>query len=120
MRITNDTAEGAVFAELGQRLARARLAANRTQLAVAEEAGVSLRTLQHLEDGHPTATVSLVRTLRALGLLAGLDLVVAAAEPSPIELLGTEQGRRRRATGRRQVREQPPADGPWQWGDERR
>lgn len=110
----------AVLAELGERLARRRLNLNRSQAEVAREAGVSRRTLSKLENGHVIDSRSLVRLLRALGLLATLAELVPSPRPSPVAL-AEQRGRvRERASGRRRRGETDADTGEWTWPDQER
>ncbi len=90
-----------MLAELGGRLARVRLARNLTQPELAREAGVGARTVARIESGESTHMTSLVRVLRALGLLGNVDALVPPPTPSPLELLRRQGKVRQRATGRR-------------------
>lgn len=103
--------------ELGARLREARLARNLSQEHLAEEAGVGRVTLQRIETGRPASLVNLIRVLRALDLLAGLDALLPAATPSPIDEL-RRQGRRRRAGSPRTLDEGHEGAPRWRWGDE--
>ena len=100
MRINSLLADASVLAELGRRLKQTRLRRNLTQLRLAEEAGVSLATVRNLEDGKPSQFVTLIRVLRVLGLLDGLELAVPEPLPSPIEQL--------RLRGRERQRDSSP------------
>lgn len=117
MKITAHTSDAAAIQELGNRLARHRLNRNLTQATLADEAGVSVPTVQRLEQGKSCQASSLIRILRALMLLDHLDLLVPAPAPSPMQQLGMGGKLRQRAsspvTG--VIRETP---GPWIWGDE--
>jgi len=115
MHFDNDLTTSAVLAELGARLARQRLERDLTQDELATEAGVGRATLQRLESGQSVQLTSLVRLLRVLGLLDGLDAVVPEPVPSPIERLKMQGRRRQRATGRR---DEPAPEGTWTWGDD--
>lgn len=66
----------ALRTELGRRLARLRLARNLTQSALAEDAGVSVRTLRRIEAGQPSSLDSLLQLASVLGLADGLLNVV--------------------------------------------
>lgn len=112
-RITAAFTDDAVLAELGARVQRARLAQNVTQAELAKEAGVSVPTLQRLEAGASVQVVSLLRVLRALGLLDHAELLVPADDVRPMELLARAGGRRRRASRRGR----PDPDAPWTWGE---
>lgn len=104
----------AVLAEIGQRLAQHRLERNLTQAELAKEAGVSNRTLIRLEGGESTQLTNLIRILRALDLLANLDVFIPPTVPSPIEQLRSEGKRRKRASRKSDA---PDPDKEWTWGD---
>ena len=117
MRISGEMGDAAVLEELGRRIARARLERNRTQAELATEAGIAQRTLAYLEEGRPPSATTLLRTLRALGLLERVDALVPDASPSPLELAATVGRGRRRATGTRRHPDERAE--PWRWGDGR-
>jgi len=117
MRIDPDNTDATVLAELGSRLARTRLERNITQAQLAEEAGIGVATLERMERGESARLSSLIRVLRALGLLERLDALVPEPLPSPIERLRLRGSERRRAS-RAGPPPGPSASEPWQWGDE--
>ncbi|HEX3391149.1 MAG TPA: helix-turn-helix transcriptional regulator [Solirubrobacteraceae bacterium] len=116
--------ESAVLAELGGRLTRHRRERNWTQAQAATEAGIGQATLQRAERGESVQMTSMIKLLRALGLLGALDAAVPESIELPIARLEREQPgvRRRVRHGRREPPSQPPTDGPqrqsWRWGDE--
>jgi len=117
MRITNQLSDEAILREVGARLAAARLARNLTQAALAEEAGVSKRTVERLESGEVATRLSgLVRICRALNLADRLDALVPSPTDSPVEQMKLAGRRRKRASGRRVPA--APASRKWTWGDE--
>lgn len=102
---------------MGSRLAATRLARNLTQAALAEEAGVSKRTIERLESGEVAARLSgLVRVFRALNMAERLDALVPSPTASPVEQLEAAGRRRKRAAGRRGSAR--TAKRTWTWGDE--
>jgi transcriptional regulator with XRE-family HTH domain len=122
MQITNGLTDHAVLAELGSRLARARLERDLTQQQLADQAGVSVDTVRRLERKQSITLTALLRILRAIGQLDVLDLLLQAELPSPIEQLKRERGRRQRASGAhaRPRQTEPQAEpGESNWGDER-
>ena len=115
MVITNLASDAQVLTELGRRLGESRIDVPLTQAELAQRAGVSLRTVVNLESGKDVRTSSLLRVLRALGLLAGIEALVpeVSARPSEIARL---QHRRKRAPSPAKRQE---ADRTWKWGDEK-
>ena len=120
MRLTPDLTDAAALRELGVRLERCRLDANLTQADLAEQAGVSKRTIERIEAGHSTDFQLLVRTLRALQLFNELDRLVPDLPQSPMALL-KQKGRERKRVGRTR---QKTKGGPrhtksptWKWGE---
>jgi transcriptional regulator with XRE-family HTH domain len=116
MKISTELTDSAVLEELGMRLAGARLGRNLTQAELAEQAGVSKRTVERLESGAVAAHLSgFLRVCRVLGLLEHFDSLVPKSETSPMEQLKRQRGKRQRATGKRVSTVKP---GKWTWGDE--
>ena len=74
--------------ELGERLRNCRLRRRMEQTELAERAGVSDRTVRGLEKGTGSSVDSLLRVMKALGILEGLNAMVPP-EPSvdPLTLL---------------------------------
>lgn len=117
MKLVKQLSDEAILRELGARLAGARLAHNLTQAKLADEAGVSKRTVERLESGEVAARLSgLVRVCRALGLIGRFDALIPASAPSPVEQLKLAGRQRKRASGRRQRRTRTPRK--WKWGED--
>jgi transcriptional regulator with XRE-family HTH domain len=117
MKITKQTADDAVLTELGTRLARIRLARNLAQGQLAEQAGVSKRTVERLEAGAVATQLSgFIRVCRVLGILERLETFVPEPVPSPIELLKLRGRRRQRATSTKAAKSPVKK---WQWEDKR-
>jgi transcriptional regulator with XRE-family HTH domain len=120
MRIVSDLTDMAVLREIGDRLERRRIDAGLTQAELAEEAGISKRTVERIEAGHSTDFVLLLRALRVLKLFETLDQLVPDLPQSPL-ILVKSRGRARRRVGH----SRRPADGiapakpatPWKWRD---
>ncbi len=120
MNITTQLTDDAILRELGKRLAATRLGSNLTQAALAEQAGVSKRTLERLESGEVATQLSgFVRVCRALGLTERLDLLVPEPVPSPLAQMKLQGRQRQRASGKRTSSQRGDADGPgiWTWGE---
>lgn len=116
MKITAQLTDEAVLKELGGRLGSARLTRNLTQAKLAEQAGVSKRTLERLESGQVATQLSgFVRVCRALGLLERFDVLVPQAMTSPMQQLKQQGRKRQRASGNTAA---SAKEGKWTWGDD--
>jgi transcriptional regulator with XRE-family HTH domain len=118
MHIDELMTDAAVLAELGRRLARHRLERNWTQAELAAEAGIGQATVQRAERGESVQMTSMIKLLRTLELLGGLDVAVPESIDLPIAQLERAQRRvRGRASGRRRRRTES-GEQPWRWGGE--
>lgn len=111
------SAEDSALTEFGRRLVHRRLERNLTQAQLSREAGVSKRTVERIESGGSTQLSTLIRILRALGLLDRFAALIPDPPPSPLKQLDSEESGRQRASGTRTKAEGSP--GIWQWGDEK-
>jgi transcriptional regulator with XRE-family HTH domain len=104
---------------LGTRLAELRLAQNLTQAEVAEQAGVSKRTLERLEAGETATRLStFLRVCRVLGLEDRLARLLPEPVASPVAQLKQQRQTRKRASGTAD-NEDASAARPtgWTWDD---
>jgi transcriptional regulator with XRE-family HTH domain len=74
-------------AALGKRMRQVRLSRNMDQRATAEKAGISERALRKLENGHGSSVETLLRTLKALDYVQGIDALAPQVTVNPITLL---------------------------------
>lgn len=114
MKIEGLLTDDAILAVLGGRLAQRRLELQLTQEMLAEQAGVSKRTVERIEAGATAQMSTLIRLLRALELLDRLEALVPEAGPRPMDLAQLKGKARKRASGKRKTAN----EGPWHWGDE--
>src|SRR5688572_12964806 len=114
MKFSSLLSDSAVVQELGRRLAQYRLNQNLTQQALAQEAGVSLRTLNRIECGEASQSSNLLRVLRALGLLDNLEALVPEPPVSPMQQLQLKGKVRQRASSAGHTQ----APEPWTWDTE--
>lgn len=113
MSIHRLMSDEALLQELGHRVARLRLERNLTQAQLAEQAGISKRTLERLEAGAAATQLSLfLRVLRQLDLLERLELLLPEPKTSPLALFQQQEASRKRAS--RRLPAKPAA--PWSWG----
>lgn len=115
MEISNLLTDDAVLAEIGERIAACRVDMQLTQAAVAEQAGIAKRTLERMEAGHSSQLASLIRVLRVLEALPGLNSLVPETGQRPMDLLQRKGKIRQRASGKRA---QKSSGESWSWGDE--
>jgi transcriptional regulator with XRE-family HTH domain len=116
MKITKSATDDAVLAELGGRLARIRLERNLTQGQLAEQAGVSKRTVERLETGAVATQLSVfIRVCRVLGMLERFETLVSEPIPSPVAQLKLRGRQRQRASGKKGVE---TSGKKWHWGNE--
>jgi len=115
MKIEPQHSDEAILEELGIRLARRRVDLGFTQAELAEQAGVSKRTVERIEAGHTAQMKTMIRILRTLDLIGGLEqLAGGQVGPRPMDLLKRTGTTRKRASSRRR---KEPGKG-WTWGDQ--
>jgi transcriptional regulator with XRE-family HTH domain len=115
MKISAQLTDEAALKELGGRLAGVRIEKNLTQAALAEQAGVSKRTVERLESGAVATQLSgFLRVCRALGVLAHFETLLPEPLPGPMAQLKQAGRKRQRATGKKASAGAP---NPWTWGE---
>src|SRR5579864_8156206 len=92
-------------AELGRRLQQLRLSKNLDQRTVADKAGVTRSALQNLEAGRGSSVKTLVRTLKALNYLEGIEILAPEPTVNPLALLKTKRLPARARHSRKRARE---------------
>jgi len=102
-----------IEAALCKRLQGIRLSRNTTQEQLAEEAGVSPRTIRRLEKGQGVSMDTFIRVTTAMGIQHNLEALLPDPSVRPVERAGMGSGERRRA------RPTPTSDEhrAWSWGD---
>jgi transcriptional regulator with XRE-family HTH domain len=115
MKITGQLTDESILKELGGRLTSARLGRNLTQAALAEQSGVSKRTVERLESGEVATQLSgFLRVCRTLGLLERFESLIPEVSTSPMEQLKKQGRKRQRASGRKATAGKPKK---WTWGE---
>jgi transcriptional regulator with XRE-family HTH domain len=107
--------DDAVLTEMGSRIARYRIDQQVTQADLAEQAGVSKRTIERVEAGASVQFSTVIRILRVLDLLQGLDRMIPEPPPRPMDLLKHKGKVRQRAASSRRS---DKTSKKWSWGDE--
>lgn len=114
MKITKLLTDEVILAEIGDRLSRCRIDRQLTQAELAEQAGVSKRTVERVEAGASAQLSSMLRILRVLDLLPNLERTIPAVVPRPLDLLARKGKLRQRASG---ASHHKPVDKPWSWDE---
>jgi len=115
MNLSKLLTDDAILAEIGKRIARCRLDRQLTQADVAEQAGVSKRTVERIEAGASAQMSTVIRILRVLDLLPGLDHLIPEPGPRPMDLLKLKgKVRQRASSSRRSAR----SIKKWSWDDD--
>jgi len=105
----------AIMTELGLRMARIRLEMNLTQAQLAQQAGVSKRTVERLESsGVATQLSGFIRVCRVLQLIERLETLIPEPLPSPVAQLKLKGRIRKRASAPRIAN---PSPEKWKWAD---
>lgn len=89
--------DGAIIKSVGAYVKHQRLEQNRTQVQVAEDAGINRWTLSKMENGESITLTNLVRILRVLDLLHLLEIFTVEEKISPIEYAKLKEKKKRRA-----------------------
>ncbi|HEY8012206.1 MAG TPA: helix-turn-helix transcriptional regulator [Rudaea sp.] len=114
MKIGSETSDSTALRELGARIAAVRLTFNLTQAQLAEQAGISKRTVERLESGAVATQLSaFLRVLRVLRLQDRIELLVPESTPGPVAQLQLKGRTRKRASG--QTQEQTATTKKWAW-----
>ena len=106
---TSDQIEAALF----KRLESIRLSRNITQAQLAEEAGVSPRTIGRLEKGQGVSVDTFIRIMMALNIQQNLEALLPDPSVRPIERIGMGAAERKRARPTKSIDELPT----WSWGN---
>jgi transcriptional regulator with XRE-family HTH domain len=117
MEDLNLISDSALLALVGNRITRSRIDRNLTQSNLAEQAGISKRTLERLENGATVQLTTFFRVLRVLELLDGLDLLIPPQPLHPLEIIKRQGKKRLRVVPPRKGKKETPAN-TWKWGDE--
>jgi transcriptional regulator with XRE-family HTH domain len=92
---------------LGERMRRLRLSRNIDQLTAAKKAGISEKALRNLEGGRGSSVETLLRTLKALDYLKGIDILAPEVTVNPLAMLRRSSPQRRVRRPRKPSKENP-------------
>jgi transcriptional regulator with XRE-family HTH domain len=103
-----------IEAALCERLEHIRLTKNLTQVQLADEAGISLKTIGRMEKGQGISLNTFIRVLMALGIQDNLQSLLPDPTIRPVERVRTRGTERKRA----RPQKSQGKNLPWVWGDE--
>lgn len=115
MKIHGTESNSYILREFGQRIQDVRISASITQRELAERAGVSPSTMERIENGENVKIENILNVLRALSLLANLDLLVPEQEIVPTIVIERRM-KRQRVRHKKQSSDETKVE--WKWGDE--
>ena len=115
MNISKLMTDDAILAEIGNRIARYRIDQQVTQADLAEQAGVSKRTVERVEAGASVQFSTDHPDLAGPGFIAGTGSSDLRTTPRPMDLLKHKGKLRQRASSSQRSDKIPKK---WSWGDE--
>ena len=95
---------------IGEFVKASRLAQNKTQQPLSDQAGINRTTLVQLEKGNSVNLLSLIQVLRALKKLHIFREMEVKPQLSPMQLAEIEQKYRQRARPVKPTRQKPQSD----------
>ncbi len=116
--MTNQESHLSVMKALGEQVAAYRLRQNITQLEMANEAGVSRKTIMRLENGQSIQLDNFLRILGAMSLLDNVKQIIPAVSISPMQQLKLRGKERERASSAKKNVRTTNGDEQWFWKDD--
>lgn len=104
---------------LCKKLESVRLMKNISQTKLAEEAGVSRRTISRMENGKGVSLDTFIRVMQALDLTSQLNALIPSSDIRPIDRINRKgrKGPRKNASSPR-IKSDQVAEKKWKWGNE--
>ena len=109
MKLTEFHTDVQILQELGTRLKTERIRQKMTQETFAKNCGVAKSTVERFEKGESVQFANLLKMLRTLHQLSGIELLLPVTEPSPMEYLYAKNPKEPERY--REVREKTPEYG---------
>ena len=109
MKLTEFHTDEQILQELGTRLKTERIRQKMTQETFAKNCGVAISTVERFEKGESVQLANLLKMLRTLHQLSGIELLLPVTEPSPMEYLYAKNPKEPERY--REVREKTPEYG---------
>lgn len=109
MKLTEFHTDEQILQELGTRLKTERIRQKMTQETFAKNCGVAKSTVERFEKGESVQLANLLKMLRTLHQLSGIELLLPVTEPSPMDYLYAKNPKEPERY--REVREKTPEYG---------
>lgn len=109
MKLTEFHTDEQILQELGTRLKTERIRQKMTQETFAKNCGVAKSTVERFEKGESVQLANLLKMLRTLHQLSGIEFLLPVTEPSPMEYLYAKNPKEPERY--REVREKTPEYG---------
>ena len=93
MKLTEFHTDEQILQELGTRLKIERIRQKMTQETFAKNCGVAKSTVERFEKGESVQLANLLKMLRTLHQLSGIELLLPVTERSPMEYLYTKKNK---------------------------
>ena len=113
MKISNYNDENSVLAELGNRIQQYRISLNLTQAQLAQQCGLSLKTIARTEMGCDTKLSNLIKIMNVIGLSENLDILIPEPQPDYKALFEEKTIRKRARPDKKKT------DNAWVWGEDK-
>ena len=94
-----------------------RLMKNISQASLAEQAGVSRRTISRMENGEGVSLDTFIRVMVSLGLGDNLKTLIPETSIRPIERVKQKQQRQRASSKRSRPESQSSTESEWTWNE---
>lgn len=111
MKIYGTESNQAILKEMGNRIKQRRIDLSMTQKELAEQTGISSRTITNIEQGENASFENIISLMKAFKNIDNLDALIPETKMNPLSLL--ELGRPRKRASKIK-----PNTG-WKWGDEK-
>jgi len=110
MRIVNNSDEKSIIVELGSRIQQYRISSQITQAELAEQCGISLKTIARIENGEDLKLSNLIKIMNVFGITENLDILVPEPRPNYKAIFEEKSIRKRVRTTKK--------DNNWTWGED--
>ena len=119
MKLTYYSPTQEILTEIGKRLKVMRISKTVSQKELAEETGLSIRTISNLESGKDVSLSTLIEVLRGLNQLPSLEMLIPDQSVRPSQLMeyGSADFSKKRVS--RKAAAKAHSGNGWKWGDEK-